>query len=383
MPHVELRRRALAWCVSLAASGPAVARAAAPVAEVGRTAAPQRVEVVLVGVAERDPALFERIRTLFSAATQVLRRKETGVVSSSVLRPERSDTLYIWIRSSSNSLARVYLAAREETEDSARYLYRDVTLESGLDEVGSESLAQVAHSAAEALWSREQEVSKVEVVRALAKESDAAPPVSAAEAPPVSEPAPIERESSPDRKRASVPSDSVHVGLGASFGTHNGGDEGWLSEPGVFVIGVYRAFSLRAGANYLMPAEFDLLPARVRLSGGSAELRAGWLPLAGRRARFRLEAGVGAWAGQWTAMIVAEEPKAHANSASFLRGYGLAAGAFEWSLGSGWVAARAELRTRFKKTDYEIGGAAITASSSFLNPGAALELGVVLDGGAR
>ncbi|HET9930007.1 MAG TPA: hypothetical protein VFQ35_04935 [Polyangiaceae bacterium] len=382
MARAELGGRAFAWCVAVAALGPTAARAAAPVNDVSRVDAPPRIEVVLVGAAERDPALFERLRTLFPPPSLVILRKETGVVSSAVLTPERADTLYIWIRSSSRNVARVYLAAREQSEESARYLYREVALESGLDEIGSESLAQIAHSAAEALWSREQEISKLEVLRALAKESEAASSraLPASEAPSVT-PALRPREAPPPARAPA--NEAVHVALGASFGTHSGGDEGWLSEPGAFVMGSYGRASLRLGANYLMPAEFELLPARVRLSGGSAELRAGWLAFAGRRARVRLEAGIGAWAGRWMAMIVADEPKAHANSASFLRGYGLAAGAFEWSLGSGWIAARAELRTRFRKTDYEVEGVATSASSSYLNPGAALELGVVLDGGAR
>lgn len=382
MARAELRR-ALAWWVGALAVNPVMDVAAAPSQEAFAAAGPLRVEVVLVGAAERDPALFERIRSLFARGALVVLRPENGLVSRAVLKPERADTLYIWVRSRSRTSARVYLAMREESEQSARYLYRDVTLESGLDEVGSESLAQVAHSAAEALWSREQQVSKLELSRALARESELLPP-----SPPqpmrvnpvssrTSEPA----EAAP--KAPSSPAAPFRIGLGASFATHGGGDEGFLSEPGVFVRAGYGAFSLRLGANYLMPAEFELLPARVRLSGGSGEFRAGWLPLTGRRGRVRLEAGLGAWAGRWTAMIVTDDPRAHPNSASFLRPYGLAAGAFEWSFGSGWIAARAELRARFKRTEYEISGAANSASSSYLNPGAALELGVVLDPGVQ
>lgn len=385
MARAELRRRAFAWCIGALAANPVTRAAAAPAVDAGLSAGPSRVEVVLVGVAERDPALFERIRSLFARDALVLLRAESGVLSRAVLRPERADTLYIWIRSSSRTSARVYLAMREESEQSARYLYRDVTLESGLDEVGSESLAQVAHSAAEALWSREQEVSKLELSRALARESELAPPAP----PPVSEqtpPRPAADEAHDAPQVAKPPTDRavpLRMGLGASFGTHGGGDEGWLSEPGAFVRASYGDFSLRLGANYLMPTEFELLPAKVRLSGGSGELRAGWLPFRGRRARVRLEAGLGAWAGRWTATIIADEPRAQAHSASFLRPYALAAGAFEWSFGSGWIAARAELRSRFKRTDYEIAGANNSATTTYLNPGAALELGVVLDPGAQ
>src|SRR5690606_24983110 len=93
--------------------------------------------------------------------------------AGAVLQPARADTLYLWIRLSSGVRARVYLATREESESGARYLFRDVELDSGLDEVGSETLAQVAHSAAEALWRREEHTPKPELVEALEVERPA------------------------------------------------------------------------------------------------------------------------------------------------------------------------------------------------------------------
>ncbi|HYQ31127.1 MAG TPA: hypothetical protein VER04_28025, partial [Polyangiaceae bacterium] len=112
-----------------------------------------RVEIALIGNTEQDPALFERIRSLFSEQTLVLQRDSERIDQGAVLLPQRADTVYIWIRVAERN-ARVYLALAEEGGP-ARYLFREVALDAGVDEVGGETLAEIAHSSAQALWLRQ------------------------------------------------------------------------------------------------------------------------------------------------------------------------------------------------------------------------------------
>ena len=353
----------------------------------GDGTAPSRVEVALSGVAQRKSALFERLRSLFPPDTQVVLRR-TEAPAASLLDPERADTLYLWIRMSARDEARVYLAVHEDGSSGARYLYRSVHFDDGLDEVGSETLAQVAHSAAEALWFREQQIPKQKLVQALESEPEPSRELREQAQPPRAEPTtvqviqdrPVITTDSADSSAAR----SAHkrgaawaFALGARLKAYAAGDEGWLQEPGLFVGTDHGSLSLRAAANYVVPAEFQLSPARVRLSGMSGELRMGWSPAAERTTRVRLESGLGVWAGRWSPSLSMDGPAAHASSPhDFMRPFWLFSGAFEWSLGPAWLAACAELRLHFKSTRYEIAGDTDTRVSNRVHVGGGLELGV-------
>lgn len=401
-----LYRGVLVAGIFLGASRGPVARAdvASPNLIGSESSAPERVEIALVGALERDPPLFERIRSLFPNTTAVVLRPAHELDAGAVLQPARVDTLYLWVRLSSGVRARVYLATREESERGARYLFRDVDLDSGLDEVGSETLAQVAHSAAEALWRREEHTPKPELVEALEVERPApstrpkqVPLVArrTASGEPASDSAPLVRpvaviarpgERSPVRDLGAVPkaeqrSATLGLNFGTSFTMHASGAEGWLAEPGLFVGAELRErFSLRLAGLYLVPTEFDVLPARVRVRGASGELRAGFIPWRSLRARVRLEAGLSLLFARWSANIAEPDPPAQAGSSqNFLRPSALAASTFEWPLGPIWIAARAELRVPLRKTRYEIERSEIAVSSGALNPGGGVELGLALD----
>jgi len=57
----------------------------------------------------------------------------------------------VWVTLRSRNEARLYFAAASEAEEPTRYLLRDVPLDDGLNEVGSERVAQVVHSSVTAL----------------------------------------------------------------------------------------------------------------------------------------------------------------------------------------------------------------------------------------
>jgi hypothetical protein len=345
--------------------------------------APSLVELVFVDLPGGDP-LAARIRTLFPAKTAVLSRRSVSLDAASVLQPSRPDTLRIWIRFSDPNQVRIYMAAANES--AARYLIRDFDLDRGLDEVGGESLAQVVHSAAEALWSGEQQLTHADAARTLAEELPA-PPSSERPRPPQPAAPPIvaaKDELSEARESPPARSSTTSIGLGATFGSHFGAAEGWLNEPGGFIIARYGKLSLRLDGGIVLPADIELRPVNVRVTGAVGGVRVGWQGLGSGSVRLRLEAGLGAWAGRWRAALVAEEPAAHVSPAQgFLRPFAVGAFGLEWWHGPVWLAARAELRGHFNRSEYTVAGQGESVTSSYLEPGGALELGASLGGGTR
>jgi len=345
-----------------------------------------QVEVAMSGDVARDPVLFERIRSLFPPQTAVVLRDDHELDRGAVLLPKHADTVYIWIRVTERTQARVYLALTEQGGQT-RYLFREVKLESGLDEVGGETLAEVAHSSARALWSREQQSTRQAVVAALERETEpagapppAAPPATAVPIVPPTPPA-ADSPSSESSGRGRLEPRPLRLGVGASGTLHSSGAEGWLSELGVLLAFEFRGrFSLRTAVRYLVPSSFDLPPARVHLNGASGELRVGWLSNDATRMRLRVEAGLGLLLGRAQAEIVAAQPMAHALDAQgFQRSYALAAATFEWPLGPAWVAAGADLRVPLRTTSYEVGGQSGASTTPALCPGGSLEVGIGFD----
>jgi hypothetical protein len=339
----------------------------------------------MVGDVARDPLLFERVRSLFSAATSVVASEETRLDERSVLSPRRADTAYIWIRVSPLGAAQVYLtlAARGEK---ARYLLREVGLDSGLDEVGSETLAEVAHSSAQALWRHEQQSSRQTLVDALQRAEPSSPPPATPPAPTATiGVAPAARDDSPPSRHSRPRPEVLRLGIGAMGTLHGAGDEGWRQEWGAIVALEYRGWlSLRTAARYLVPTDFGVPPARVHLSGGAGELRAGWLSAPATRMRVRLEAGLGALLLGTSATITDAQPKAHALGATdFLRGYALGALGVEWPIGPAWVATGFDVRFPISSTSYEVAGETGRATSPWWDPGASLEIGFGFDPSPR
>ena len=335
----------------------------------------------MIGDVEQDPVLFERIRSLFPPQTAVVLRDDERIDQQSVLAPPRSGTVYLWIRVTERTKARVYLALSEEP-GRARYLFREIKLDAGLDEVGGETLAEVAHSSAQALWLRERSTPRQTLVAALEREAE--PPHAATSAPPTP-PAPSPTHDAPERaseaRSLALSASVLRLALGASETAHASGAEGWLNEPGAFLAVEYRArLSVRVAVRYLVPTDFELAPAQVHLSGASGELRAGWLSNDAGHLRVRLEAGLGVLLGRASASIAFDQPKAHALAEQdFQRAYSLVAAFFEWPLGPAWIAAGADLRVPLQKTSYEVGGQRGASVSPALCPGGSLEVGIGFD----
>lgn len=377
---------------------------------------PNTVELVLVGSLQDEHSLFHRVRSLFPAETRFTTDARTELDRDALLHPSTPGTLYLWITLNAESRARIYVATREQHSESTRYLYRDVLLTSGLDEVGCETLAQVAHSSASALWTRERESPRQLVVSAIETEPSAsveaspqprgAPASSGGSKPAVSDskttpsvsktaasnrvpgtavpkgfPHPMQAADATDAKdtsRASVT--PVGVVLAAAYSTHASGGEGWLDQLGGSISAVLaERFSARAAAAYLAPQQFELSFTRVRLTGFLAELRLGWKPKSAGNFRPHLEAGLGVLSTRWTAESLT--PAEGQPGASQKRYFSLGAVGYEWAPSYITLAARFELRIPFRDTSYQVLGSTDSSRSAhtWLNPGFAIEIGVPLD----
>jgi hypothetical protein len=343
----------------------------------------RRVELMLVGPAGQDPTLDDRVRSLFDRQTRVVTHRVSRLAPVAVLEPESANTLYLWIAVGPDR-ARVYVAIRPEQSKSPHYLFRDVELETGMDEVGSETLAQVAHSSAAALWGGGPETSKQELETELAREvepaalSERTAPGNPSAASPVREGRGRRPSPAPAARAAGSPP-AWELTVGVQEVEHLAGDEGRLDEPGALaMLGWRDRVGLRALATYLVPKRFSAGSAEVRLKGVSSDLRVACFlgPPSGPRAR--VEVGAGALFIDWNPTVAPSAVSYPAGRDT--RGYAVGALGGELPLGPLRVGARLELRVPFRKTAYDWVEPQRTTrvAESSVSPGAALEVGLPL-----
>jgi len=344
-------------------------------------AGPPSVEVTLIGAVYADPTLDARIRSLFGPGTQIEFRRAQQLTAGAVLEAAGAHELYLWILLKSNAQGRIYVAMRDSKGAVTRYLFRDVALEAGLDEVGGETLSHIAHSSAMALWQSKQETSKQKLEEELAQDATAfgtstkesSPPVTVGTArPPVA--APPSAAAPPKPNQASR---AMVFAIGGALHAHHCGSEGWQMGPGGF-LALQRQWSLRIGGSYFMAHSFDAAPASIRVAGGAMEIRAGWAVQAGSGPglRIRPEVGIGTMFVTWHA--AATMPAVPGSGETNRREYAVASVAAELPLGPIWLGARLELRVPFRETSYDVvySGEPATAASSWLSSGFGVELGI-------
>jgi hypothetical protein len=348
--------------------------------------APSTVELVFVDLPESDPLVATRIRTLFPASTAVLSRRSSAVDAASILQASSPDTLRVWIRFRDANQVRIYMAASDD--GAARYLFRDVSLDHGLDEVGGESLAQVVHSAAEALWSGEQQMTHAVAARTLSTELAPSPPSHGEFAPPspsprevssARTPPPLKDELGEARTVPPASKSAFFLGMGATFGVHLGAAEGALYEPGACLVAHWGKLSLRLDGAMVWPADVELPPVNVHVTGVVGAVKLGLQTFGTDSLRLRVELGVGAWGGRFRTSVVSERPAAQVSPAQdFVRPFAAGSLGLEWFHGPLWLAARVELRGRLNRAEYTIAGQSGSITGSYAEPGGVLEMGAVL-----
>ena len=154
-------------------------------AEVPAEPSPYIVQVMLVGKVGRVLAFSERVTSWFDAERfRVSVRAVAGLDASRILSPKRDGAVYVWVSSTQPSGARLYFATRSDVDARATYLVRDLHLESGLDEMGAERIAQVLHLSTVALLEG-QAASRREEVEQMLRREPSAPTKPESKAPPL------------------------------------------------------------------------------------------------------------------------------------------------------------------------------------------------------
>jgi hypothetical protein len=351
------------------------------------------VKVVLVGAAGADATLFGRIRSLFDAHAQLEVQHVERVASTAVLNPDRFGVVYLWVTLGSDNVARVYVATREDQGKTPRYLFRDIRLETGLDEIGAETLAQVAHSSVAALGASDQETSKEDLVALLAREAErgqrdaettegrrsleqrTAVHQASAPAQPTTPAAMGERRASRTPALAAESRRPWALSLGPQYAIRHAGGEGWLQYPTTFFALSFRhAASLRMAAAYLLPTHFDVSSTHVRLSGYAGDIRLAWNIGKETEPSLRLEGGFGWLSMRWNAESSASGAGYPAGNDS--RPFAVVAVAGQWPLGPLRIGVRLELIAPTRQTSYDIAypDRTVVVAESWLAMGGAVEL---------
>jgi len=244
----------------------------------------REVRIALVGKLAREPALPERFTSWFDAGDyRVSVREQPALDTEKVLSPPPDAAVYVWVTLRSDTEARLYFATASAGRPPL-YALRELTLDSGLDEVAAERLSQIVHLSALALFDGQGEHERVEVARRLQEEVSASPapappspPPSAAIVPPVPPAAPP-RAPQPAWKPPlppEAPAASFDFGIGYALSPRS--DEGLWHGPAAraglrFRLGLL--FELE-GQGFL-PTEQDIEMVRLRFWGVGLGVGAGW-----------------------------------------------------------------------------------------------------------
>jgi hypothetical protein len=186
---------------ALAASLAAAAISIAPPAMAGDTdaTAPRSslpsAEIVVVGDFPNADAVGARVTSWFvGQAIPAITSRAPALRADVVFAPREATGVRVWVLVPAPAQARLFFAVQERSGGEPRFLVQDVELNSGIDELGLERVAQVAYLSAVALWEGNAESSREEVERGLA--TPAAPPPAPSRKPvarPASTPKPVAR----------------------------------------------------------------------------------------------------------------------------------------------------------------------------------------------
>jgi hypothetical protein len=336
----------------------------------GANEAATRVDIVLVGRARAEGSLAARIQSWFGQTARLSIAAEAKLVAERVLGPLPARHICVWLTLRSSQEARIYFAVGGETRAGTRYLVRDVPLEDGFDEIGSERVAQVVHSSVTALIEGSIAVAeRVEIERALAP---AAPPLA---------PAPTV----PARPRTDAASRTSAVSplLGAFYRGAFSGEEGFAHGPGV-VLGASLEFhelatGLVARGYWALPRaeRFDEVVLTFESLGALLGARGVWR--VNRRFAVDVEVGAGLTWVSYDPKLAAPTGPVPRGSGDHVRQYYFVGFGIGPVLGPRRTGARLGLDYYPARTRYELAGASgapsrRVAESSRLQPTASIEL---------
>jgi hypothetical protein len=326
------------------------------------------VDVILVGRAGSDALLDERIRSWFGPEARLSITRERVLTAESVLAARTARGVAVWVTLRAPGEARLYFAASGESEGATRYLLRDVPLDSGFDEIGSERVAQVVHSSVTALVDDSADVvARPEIERELAP-------------PPVESPAPVPSVAPVDARPYEHPTPAAHARVeplsGAFYRAAFAGDEGLAHGPGLALgaTHVSRGFGLGvvARGHYAWPRtrrfeglDVTLTELSARI-GGRGALRSGALT-----ADLELGGGI-AWVRYDPASM--DPGTLPAPRDTDARGFWFGSAGVRHAIGPLHAGVRVELEIYAARSHYELDTGRELAVSSRYRPGLLLEL---------
>jgi len=260
-----------AWVILLSSVGVGRRAAAAP----SVAAAPATVEIGLVGKVSDDRTLPRRITSWFDGRKfRVTTRSMSHLDSSQILIPRQKGTVYVWVTLPKTSNTRIYFATTRRSGRDPVYLIRDLQLPRGLDEMGSERIAQVLHLSTLAILEGQAETRREEVERTL--KADFAPDATHAQTTLYASkvngnPANTQSPNSPENSNALADPRGVDIGVGYGIGFH--ADEGiWHGPRASLEYFLSRSFAIGGLIRTAIPHSQDV--EGITLSVGAVSLGA-------------------------------------------------------------------------------------------------------------
>jgi hypothetical protein len=256
------------------------------------TSASMPIDVVLVGRAGTDGSLAERIKSWFGPTATLSVAIEEKLVAERVLGPLPTKRVAVWVterdvakspKGDNAGEARLYFAVTGETQAATRYLIRDVPLNRGFDEIGSERVAQVVHSSVTALIEGSVEVAeRPEIERELAPLEPEKPSLARARKPIFVAVPPPKKKPPPEPQ--SSPGPPLRPLAGVFYKGAFGGEEGLSHGPGLALGATLGFGELGVGAvargEYAFPHSENFEGLDITLSSLGARLgaRGAWKP---------------------------------------------------------------------------------------------------------
>jgi hypothetical protein len=310
----------------------------------GDSAQPLQVEIVLVGAGADDLVLGARVQSWFGSSAVVSVSRQDALIIDNVLKPRADRHALAWLTLRSPTMARIYFAFPGEKGAAARYLYRDVPIEHGLDEIGSERVAQVVHSSISAIVEGQGGASRVEIEHELAADAPKSPPVAEERSVPLAVPP----------AATTGPSLAAEV----SYRFTSAGGEGLVHGPGLALgatapLGSYRLGAVLRG-EYRVPRSATFDGVTLRWSGGVFRIAGRADLVVDSATRVGLEAGPGlAWVLYDPSASGVSAPLPHAGG-SDLRPFGFVGIGISRSMAHLRVGARAEIDLYANRSHFDL-----------------------------
>jgi hypothetical protein len=253
----------------------------------------RRVEIVLVGKLGQDPVFAARATSWFRPERfTVGLRRARYLDPRQVLAPAGNADVHVWVTLSGDNLARLYFSSAAHSGRSESYFLRDLRLESGLDEIGAEHVAEVLHLSTQAFLDGQALSAREELERTLQAEPAPTPePAPPAARPVGSATRPVEELVAPATRR---PAARREWGAGVGYGVSYRADEGiWHGPRASLEALLLRRFGLRVAAAGALPQTRELEPLALRFFGASFLVAASFRHALGSRIELEWFAGPG------------------------------------------------------------------------------------------